>query len=158
MNKKYCNSSKPQDGFTLIELMVTVAIITAIAALALPSYLGSVDKSRRSDAQGALTSFANAMERHFTTNSTYEGAAGTQGSPSDTGSPWIFETEAPLDGDTKYYDLTIESASASAYTLRATPKGAQADNGMLELTSTGIHRWDEDNSGTFDTDENKWRK
>jgi type IV pilus assembly protein PilE len=158
MNNKHSNLLKAQHGFTLIELLVTVVIITALAALALPSYLGSVDKSRRSDAQGALTSFANAMERHFTTNSTYTGAAGTQGSPTDTGTPWIFDTEAPLDGDTKYYDLTIESASDSAYTLRATPKGAQTDDGKLEITSTGIHRWDEDNSGTFDADENKWRK
>jgi len=122
-------------GFTLIELMIVVAIIGIIAALAYPSYQDQIKKARRADAQGVLMSFANTMERYYTENNTYTGA-GT-GTPPDTGAPTIFETEAPLDGDTKYYDLTIKTASATAYTLCADPKGTQNGDGGLSVDSTG---------------------
>ena len=130
-------------GFTLIELMIVVAIIGILAAIAYPSYQSSVEKARRSDAQGALLGLANAMERHFTANNSYLGA----GSP-NTGSPSIYPNEVPMDGSTKFYDLTIAAATASTYTLRATPKNGQAGNGILELTSTGIRTWDKDNDGS----------
>jgi len=130
-------------GFTLIELMIVVAIIGILAAIAYPSYQNSVEKARRSDAQGALLGLANAMERHFTANNSYLGA----GSP-NTGSPSIYPDEVPMDGNTKFYDLTISAATASTYTLRATPKNGQAGNGILELTSTGVRTWDKDNDGS----------
>ncbi|GHD48516.1 type IV pilin protein [Marinobacter persicus] len=142
-----------ESGFTLIELMIVVAIIGIIAAIAYPSYTNHVEKTRRSDAQGALMGLASAMERHYATNNSYLGAASGGG---DTGSPAIYPDEAPVDGNTKYYDLTIESASAGSYTLRAVPKGAQAGDGMLELDSTGARRWDADGDSSFDSDENTW--
>jgi len=61
-------------GFTLIELMIVVAIVAILAAVALPSYNNSIDKSRRADAQSALLGFSQAMEQFFTANSTYVGA------------------------------------------------------------------------------------
>lgn len=129
-------------GFTLIELMIVVAIIGILASIAYPSYLDYVERARRSDAQGALLGLANAMERHHTANNTYLGA----GAP-NTGAPSIFPDEVPRDGTVKYYDLTITAATATTYTLRATPKNAQAGDGVMELTSTGIKRWDSDNDG-----------
>lgn len=148
-------SYKDQKGFTLIELMIVVAIIGIIAAIAYPSYTEQVRKTKRSDGQGALMGLAGAMERHYASNNSYEGAAD---GGADTGSPGIYPDEAPLDGNNKYYDLTIQSADATSFTLRATPKGAQAGDGMLELDSTGARRWDEDASGGFDTGENTWSK
>ncbi|MBT5967504.1 MAG: prepilin-type N-terminal cleavage/methylation domain-containing protein, partial [Gammaproteobacteria bacterium] len=50
-------------GFTIIELMITVAIIGILASIAYPSYQESVYKSRRADGKGALLGLANAMER-----------------------------------------------------------------------------------------------
>lgn len=144
-----------QKGFTLIELMIVVAIIGIIAAIAYPSYTEHVEKTRRSDAQGALMGLAAAMERHYATNNSYEGAAS---GGSDTGAPAIYPDEAPLDGNTKYYDLTIQAADSTSFTLRAAPKGAQAGDGVLELDSTGARRWDSDASTTFDTGENTWSK
>lgn len=99
---------------------------------------------------------ANAMERHFTVNNTYEGAA-TGGA--DTGAPATYPDEAPLDGSVKYYDLRIVApTNATTYTIRATPKGGQAGNGVLQLSSTGVRWWDADNDGVVDTGENRWGK
>lgn len=146
-------------GFTLIELMVTVAIVAILAAIAYPSYRDQVNSSRRSDAQGALSSFALAMERYYTSTNSYLGAAGTQAVPANSGAPWVFAAEAPLDGATKYYNLTIKAgATQSSYTLVATPKGAQAGDGVMELDSTGVRRWDRDNSGGFAANEACWSK
>jgi len=126
-----------KNGFTLIELMVTVAIVGILAGMAYPSYQDSVMKSRRADAKGALLGFANAMERHFTETNSYLGAGTTAG---NTGAPTIFSTTSPIDGGTPYYNLTINAATASTYTLNAAPTGAQTNDkcGTLSLTQTGV--------------------
>lgn len=155
---------KKTDGFTLIELMIVVAIIGILASIAYPSYVDSVKKSRRSDATGALLGFANAMERRFTETNSYCDSGGTggtntcgDGSTNDTGSPSIYPTQSPVDGGTKYYDLTINAVTASSYTLRAAPIGAQAGDGIVQITQTGVRSWDRNNDGDFsDTNENKW--
>jgi type IV pilus assembly protein PilE len=123
-----------QSGFTLIELMVTVEILGILASIALPSYQGSVQKSRRADAEGELMGLANAMERNFTTTGSYLGAAA---GAADTGAPGIYTV--PTDTATNY-TLTISAATATSYTLSATPIGAQATDSCntLTLTNTGI--------------------
>lgn len=148
--------AKASAGFTLIELIITVAIVAILASIAVPAYQDSVKKSRRTAAQAALSGFASAMERHATEKNSYLGAAGTSGTPANTGSPWIFSKEAPLEGGTKFYDLTISAATQGTYTLRATPKGGQVGDGMLELDSTGARRWDRNNDGSFGAGENCW--
>lgn len=124
-------------GVTLLELLIVVTIVAILASIAYPSYRDQMRKTRRGDTQGALVGFASAMERYFTENSTYLGAAAGGG---DTGTPRIFAGEAPLDGTTKYYDLTIQAATANTYTLAAAPKGAQAGDpcGTLTLTHQGV--------------------
>lgn len=140
-------------GFTLIELIIAVAIIGIIAVIAYPNYTQYVENARRSDAQGSLLEFGAAMERHYASNGNYLGAADGGG---NTGDPGIFADEAPLEGNPKFYDLSIAAATAAAFTLRATPKGAQQGDGVFELDSTGARRWDQDNSGSFDAGENDW--
>jgi len=126
-----------QQAFTLIELMVTVAIVGILAGIAYPSYQDSVMKSRRADAKGALLGFANAMERHFTETNSYLGAGTTNG---NTGIPTVFSATSPVDGGTAYYNLTINAATAVSYTLNAVPTGAQTNDkcGTLSLTQTGV--------------------
>lgn len=117
-------SSNFKSGFTLIELMITMAIIGILASIAYPSYQDSVLKSRRADAKGALLGLANAMERHFTETGSYLGAA-----------PGIL----PDDETATYYLLTIEAATRSTYRLQATPTEVQSNDscGNLELLHTG---------------------
>jgi type IV pilus assembly protein PilE len=113
-------------GFTLIELMIVVAIIGILAAIALPSYQDSVRKSRRADAKSDLMGLANAMERHFTEQNTYCGTA----SSDCTGSPIVYTTNPQ---NTNYYSFDID-ATATTFTLTATPKGAQASDTCGDLT------------------------
>jgi type IV pilus assembly protein PilE len=128
-------------GFTLVELMIAVAIVGILAGIAYPSYQDSVRASRRADAKGALLGFANAMERHFTENNTYRRTATGGG---DTGTPAIFSGTSPVDGGT-------------AYTLQATPINGQVGDGMLVISQTGARGWDRNNDGDIvDTNENTW--
>jgi len=127
---------KRQYGFNLIELMIVVAIVGIIAAIAYPSYTEQVRKARRADCAGAVTSLASAMERYFTVNSTYEGAAD---GGKDTGEPAVYADQCPVDGGTATYALTISAADASTYTVQAAPAGKQTKDkcGTLTLTNTG---------------------
>ena len=148
-------------GFTLIELMIVVAVIGIIAAIAYPSYQDQVMSTRRGDAQGALMAFASSMERYYTQNGSYLGAAGNGSPINATLTPpdaSVFPSEAPLDGDTKYYDLRVYDLRANSFILRAVPKGAQAGDGFLQLSSTGARAWDRSNSGGIQAGEETWSK
>jgi type IV pilus assembly protein PilE len=142
--------NKQTAGFTLMELMIVIAIIGILAAIAYPSYQDKIQKSRRADATGALLGFASAMERHATVKNNYCNAGGAGGAndavacpdgdaTNDTGTPTIYATTSPVDGGEAYYNLTISAASATAFTLTATPTGKQATDkcGTLTLTNTG---------------------
>jgi len=128
---------KKQQGFNLIELMIVVAIIGLLAAFAYPSYLEQMRKTRRADCAGALTSLGSAMERFFTVNNTYQGAGAGGG---NTGTPTIFQGSCPVDGGTATYNLTIQAATGSTYSVQAAPVGQQASDkcGTLTLTNTGL--------------------
>ncbi len=128
---------KRQQGLTLIELMIVVAIVALIAAFAYPSYLEQIRKTRRADCSGALVSLAAAMERYQTMNNTYLGAAA---GGSNTGAPAVFQTTCPVDGGTATYNLTIAAATASTFRVEAAPTGPQAGDkcGTFTLTSTGV--------------------
>ncbi len=58
-------------GFTLIEVMIVVVIVAILAAVAVPSYQNSIQKTKRADAKESLTRAAAAQERHFFTNNAY---------------------------------------------------------------------------------------
>ncbi|MCW8887397.1 MAG: type IV pilin protein [Motiliproteus sp.] len=133
-----------EQGVTLLELMIVVAIVGIIGLVAFPSYQEFVRESRRADGQGALMSFAGAMERHFTINDSYCGAGTTAeaacgAGATHKGSPTIFDTQAPVDGDDKYYDLTISAVTPTSFTLQATAINNQVGDrcGNMTITHTG---------------------
>ena len=162
-----------QKAFTLIELMIVVAIVGILAGIAYPSYQDSVRKSRRADAKAALMGFANAMERHYTENNNYCDAgghndasgnatgsvvAGCGTATKDTGAPTVFPIQSPLDGATKYYDLTIHEATPTTYKLRATPidPGPQKGDGFLQITNTQSRGgWDRNDDKTISSGTNE---
>lgn len=149
---------KRQTGMTLIELLIVLAVVAIVSGIAVSTYENSVSKSRRKDAMSTLQGLAQAMERHYTSRGTYQGAAGTNLAPVDTGAPWVYSNKSPVDGTLVYYNLTIEAADATSYQLRATPTAAQGPDGIIELLSTGVKGWDRDNSGTFEPNEQCWNE
>ena len=152
--------SRGQRGFTLVELMIVVAIIGIISTIAYPSYQGFVQSANRGAAQADLMAFAAAMERHKAAAFSYKGA-GEGGS--DTGKPAVFHGHSPSAEQvtSKKYDLTIStvSASGSSYQLKATPvsTGVQANDGNLILFSDGRRAWDKDGGGSVSNSEYCWR-
>ncbi|MDO6694025.1 type IV pilin protein [Aliiglaciecola sp. 3_MG-2023] len=146
-------------GFTLIELMITVAIVGIITSIAYPSYQGYLKTSNRGAAQSDLMALAAAMERHKASTYSYKGAAE---SAADTGKPAIFHSYSPSSepATNKKYDLTIESVSASgsSYMITATPVSgtSQAGDGNVYYYSDGRKAWDKDNSSSLSSSEYCW--
>lgn len=117
-------------GFTLIELMIAMVIVGVLAAIAYPSFVDTVRKSRRADAMDAITSIRLAQEKWRANETTYTNTLTDiwEGSKDDAA--------VTLDG---YYKLTLEddSADGTGYIVRATPttKGDQDEDkcGYFEL-------------------------
>ncbi len=105
-------------GFTLIELMIVVAILAILAAIAIPMYSDHVDRTRRADAVTGLTQLAQELERCFTRNNSYTADA----CPSE-----------PRESPDGFYNIRIV-ADATTYTLTATPRGVQTRDHCDELT------------------------
>jgi len=119
-----------QQGFTLVEIMVVLVIMSILVMVAYPAYQGQVKKSRRADTQASLLSLSNALERYFTANNTFDGAV--------LGNGGIYPAESPIDGATKYYNLGLTlSADKLTYTISAVPKNAQAGDGCLQMAAIG---------------------
>lgn len=121
-------------GFTLIEIMVAVAIVAIISAVAYPAYLDHVRKAKRAEGKAALLRAIQLEERAYTSTGTYT-----------TDLKTLFgSTAAPKSGEdpnTGSYELTAAGADlAQGVTITATPAApfTDADCGVLTLNSSGV--------------------
>ncbi len=142
---------KRMKGFTLIELMVAVAILAILAAVAIPIYTRYSDRTYRSEAMADLLDCAQALERRASQTFDYLGAAAGGG---DDGV--IDAAVCQPQSDTRY-SITIVGGAAN-FTLLATPIAGTDENRILTLNSNGQRGWDEDGSGAVDADENDWEE
>lgn len=115
-------TARLQQGFTLIELMIVLAIVGILTSIAYPSYTEYVLRSRRAEARAALLQAAQYMERGATATGLYPGTLPTA----------LQSTES------KKYTLSANVAGDNAsFTLTATPVQSDAKCGNLTLTNTG---------------------
>ena len=128
--KPVANNVMRINGFTLIELMITVAIIGILASIAMPSYEQYVLKANRQAAQAVLMENAQFMERYFTTNNKYTDAT-------------LLSVVSPkgATGAAIKYDITFSTTpTAAAYTMKATRANSQTNEskcGDLTVAHTG---------------------
>jgi type IV pilus assembly protein PilE len=124
MNMPFHAPRNGQRGFTLIELMIAVAIIGILLRLALPAYQNSVMKSRRADAKTALLDLAQREERYLATTNQYTTSAPALGYSGTT----TVTAAAPMtiqSGSASFYTLEVATSGTTSFTATARPTGAQ---------------------------------
>lgn len=113
-------------GFTLMELLVVVAIIGILAAIAIPSYTSYVKKGNRAAAQMHLIDLAHAQQQYLADNRAYAATVAALG----------MTTPAKVD---ELYTISIDTQAGppASFTITATAKGSQLSDGNMTINSAG---------------------
>ncbi|GAA3941873.1 type IV pilin protein [Litoribacillus peritrichatus] len=135
---------KKQKGFSLIELMIAIAIIGVLGFVAYPQYQLFLQQGNRADALEQLTALELEMRQYYFENTTYKGLASGGG---DTGTPSSTLLMELDDSITNLYTITISAADKHSFQLKAVPKNSQSSdicgtitiglNGTLEYSPPG---------------------
>jgi type IV pilus assembly protein PilE len=131
-------SMKPyrHSGFTLVELMIIVAVIGILASIAYPSYTQYVARGYRASAQSEMMGIANQQQQFFLANRSYATSL------SGLGYTLTSEVDARYDAA-----MTVDNAATPpSFSITLTPTGNQVDDGTLVLTSAGVKTRDGDAS------------
>jgi type IV pilus assembly protein PilE len=136
------SSKHASSGFTLIELMVTVAIVTILATIAVTSYTSQVQKSRRTEAKSALLDLAGREERLFSTTNSYSNLEAYLG--------YAQSGTTPISGmafGNNYYTLSAftpdtvnQPGVTSSYLLTATPVAGTSQAGDKSCGSFSVNQ------------------
>jgi type IV pilus assembly protein PilE len=143
MNAPGQNTTRSTAGFTLIELMIVVAIIAILGAIAIPSYNSHVLRGKRAEGRSALMDLAAREERYFSDNNRYTANLANL-NYADPGSC----TAAGTQTETCKYTVTaaVSGANDKNFTVTATPTFEDTECGALTITNTG----DKGEGGTGD--------
>jgi len=128
-------SGRKWRGFTLVELMIVVAVMAILTAIAYPMYQDQVRKSRRAAVKGSILQVSQFMERHYTENMRYSDSGGNTLSMSDVYNASFMEDRNTVE---QHYTLNLTS-NGTTYSIQAVPKSGQSGDkcGTLALASTG---------------------
>ena len=122
--------SKPGSrGFTLLELMIVVAIVGILAGVAYPSYIGYVKRAQRTEARTVLMDASQFMQRFYAANNRY-----------DTAVLPAALTRAPTNGAQRYTIRIAAGVTRTAFTLEAVPMGTMSTDkcGRITLNQAGV--------------------
>jgi len=141
MNTNIPTSGRRQNGITLIELMVVVAIIAIISSFAYPSYMRYVIKTKRSVAQNALLQIADRQQQFFMDNKSFAADMTNLGFPTN---PYVVDDNGSStvagDGDA-VYSLSLSNVTTTTWTVTAAPLHGQLSRdtycGSLSITQAG---------------------
>lgn len=129
MNLQHITTRPTDRGFTLIELMVTVAIIAILAAVALPNYQQYVIRSKRAAAQAEMMDIANRQQQFLLANRNYASKTALEASG----------YSLPTEVSSSYtYAITVGTGTVPSFTITFTATGGQASDGSLTLNSEGV--------------------
>lgn len=134
-NTHAISKNRSYSGFTLIELMVVVAVIAILVAVGLPSYQSYIIRANRSAAQQFMLGIASRQEQYLLDARTYTATLGAGGlglTPSD----WDCTSNAAQCTNSRY-TITVAVPTATTYTITATATGAQVSDGNLMLDNLG---------------------
>lgn len=137
-------------GFTLVELMIAVAILAIVAAVALPLYNQYSIRTYRTEAQSDLLNCAQGMERYAAQNFNYDGADAAFAGGNICN---------PRSDDQGRYNVAVAVPDDNQFTLTATPVGGSVvGDGFMTYDQAGIRSWDADDSGSIDAGEDTWEE
>ncbi len=126
-------------GFTLIELMIVVAIIGVLASIAIPSYQQYVMRGNRAEAKNALMALAQRLEQNYTLSGSYATNQAAAAINAATITTWGLD-QVPASGAARYtIGFAAGSPTAIAFTISATPTGSQATDSCGVLTLNNLN-------------------
>ena len=143
-------SANNQHGFTLMELVIAVAIVAIVAAIAIPGYNNQIQQSRRTDCKTALYSVAQQLERCFSLFAAYNSA--------NCATAIALSNNGTIDSDETLYTVAATTLTATTFVLACDGQGAQSDDddcATMSLANTGVES--SVDTGNNDTTDQCWR-